>query len=106
AQIITGFVSFGSPHLHTARFEPWQWLMIITGALTLVTAALFWCVLLPDSPTDAWFLARRERAVTVLRLKVNQTGVGSKYFKKEQMIQVLLDPKTWLFALFSALNNV
>ncbi|KAJ7203332.1 MFS general substrate transporter [Mycena pura] len=105
AQIITGFVSFGSLHIHTARFEPWQWLMIITGALTLVTAALFW-FLFPDSPTDAWFLTPPERAVAVLRLKVNQTGVENKHFKKEQMIEALLDPKTWLFALFSALDNV
>lgn len=44
AQIISGFISFGSLHIHTTSFEPWQWLMIITGALTLVTAVAFWCV--------------------------------------------------------------
>jgi hypothetical protein len=55
----------------------------------------------------------------------NQTGVENKHFKMEQyvldaivifhdsctlyisrMIEALTDPKTWLFALFSALNNV
>jgi len=41
-----------------------------------------------------------------MRLKENQTGVENKHFKKEQMIEALLDPKTWLFALFSALNNI
>lgn len=58
-------------------------------------------------------------------LQVNQTGVENKHFKKEQcvfsrkllysadkthlpirMIEAFLDPKTWLFALFSALSNV
>lgn len=25
AQIISGFISFGSLHIHTPGFEPWQW---------------------------------------------------------------------------------
>ncbi|KAF7296994.1 MFS general substrate transporter [Mycena indigotica] len=105
AQIISGFISFGSLHIHTANFKPWQWLMIITGILTFITSLLFW-FFFPDSPTSAWFLTPQERAVAVLRIKVNQTGVENKRFKKEQMIEALLDPKTWLFALFSALDNI
>ncbi|KAJ7739470.1 MFS general substrate transporter [Mycena maculata] len=105
AQIVSGFISFGTLHIKTSRFEPWQWLMIITGILTLITSALFW-FLFPDSPTNAWFLTPAERAVAVMRLKENQTGVENKHFKKDQMIEALTDPKTWLFALFSALDNV
>ncbi|TFK61073.1 MFS general substrate transporter [Pluteus cervinus] len=105
AQIISGFISFGTLHIHTAGVEPWQWLMIITGILTLLTALAYW-FLFPDSPTNAWFLTPAERAIAVRRLKENQTGVENKHFKKEQMIEALLDPKTWLFALFSALDNV
>ncbi|KAJ7153330.1 MFS general substrate transporter [Mycena filopes] len=105
AQIISGFISFGTLHIHTSRFEPWQWLFIITGILTLITSVSFW-FFFPDSPTNAWFLTPQERAIAVMRLKENQTGVENKHFKKEQMIEALLDPKTWLFALFSALDNV
>jgi len=105
AQIISGFISFGSLHIHTGGFEPWQWLMIIAGVLTLITAALFF-FLFPDSPTNAWFLTPEERVKAIQRIKENQTGVENKHFKKEQMIEALMDPKTWLFALFSALNNV
>ena len=25
AQIISGFISFGTLHIHTKAFEPWQW---------------------------------------------------------------------------------
>jgi len=25
AQIISGFISFGTLHIHTSSFEPWQW---------------------------------------------------------------------------------
>ncbi|KAI0268093.1 MFS general substrate transporter [Gloeopeniophorella convolvens] len=105
AQIISGFISFGSLHIHTSGFEPWQWLMIITGTLTLITAVLFFCFF-PDSPTNAWFLTVDERAMAVQRIKENQTGVENKHFKKDQMIEALVDPKTWLFALFSALDNI
>ncbi|KAG6909275.1 hypothetical protein DXG01_001219 [Tephrocybe rancida] len=101
AQIISGFLSFGALHIKTKGFEPWQWLMIITGLITLVAAVSFW-FLFPDSPTSAWFLTRKERAIAVQRIKVNQTGVENKTFKKEQMYEALRDPKTWLFALFSA----
>ncbi|ETW84170.1 major facilitator superfamily [Heterobasidion irregulare TC 32-1] len=105
AQIISGFLSFGSLHIHTSGFEPWQWLMIITGALTLITSACFF-FFFPDSPTNAWFLTSEERAKAVLRIKENQTGVENKHFKKEQMYEAFMDPKTWLFALFAALDNV
>ncbi|KAJ7809990.1 MFS general substrate transporter [Mycena olivaceomarginata] len=96
AQIISGFVSFGCLHIHTKTFQPWQWLMIITGLITLVTAAAFW-FFFPDSPTTAWFLTPEERVSAVLRIK-------NKHFKKEQMWEALTDPKTWIFALFAATN--
>lgn len=105
AQIIIGFISFGVLHSKTGGFQPWQWLVIITGLLTLITAVAFW-FMFPDSPTTAWFLAPEERVTAVQRIKGNQTGVENKRFKKEQFYEALLDPKTWLFALFSALDNV
>ncbi|KAJ6595235.1 MFS general substrate transporter [Mycena vulgaris] len=105
AQIIAGFISFGMLHIKTDKFEPWQWLMIITGILTFITSVSFW-FLFPDSPTNAWFLTPHERAIAVIRIKENQTGLENKHFKKEQMIEALADPKTWLFALFAALTNI
>ncbi|THH32217.1 hypothetical protein EUX98_g1977 [Antrodiella citrinella] len=105
AQIISGFISFGTLHVHTAGFEPWQWLMIITGTLTLATAVAYW-FLFPDSPANAWFLTPEERAFAVARIKGNQTGVENKHFKMEQFWETLADPKTWIFALYSALDNV
>ncbi|KAI0059519.1 MFS general substrate transporter [Artomyces pyxidatus] len=105
AIIVTALLSFGTLHIHTKGFEPWKWLMIITGFFTLLTAIAFF-FLFPDSPTSAWFLTADERAKAVQRIKENQTGVENKRFKKEQMIEAIMDPKTWLFALFSALYNV
>jgi hypothetical protein len=105
AQIVSGFVSFGTLHIHTPGFEPWQWLMIITGIITLAVSVTYF-FLFPDSPTSAWFLTTDERRGAVARLRVNQTGVENKRFKRAQVIEALCDPKTWLFALFSALDNI
>jgi len=79
--------------------------MIITGSLTLIVAVVYW-FLFPDSPTNAWFLTHDERAKAVQRIRINQAGVENKHFKKEQMIEALKDPKTWLFAFFSGLSNI
>ena len=42
AQIIGSFIAFGTLHIKTGGFEPWQWLMIITGALTFIIAVAYW----------------------------------------------------------------
>ncbi|KAI0065989.1 MFS general substrate transporter [Artomyces pyxidatus] len=102
AQIVGGFLSFGSLHIHTGAFEPWQWLMAITGILTILTAVAFYCYY-PDSPANAWFLNEEERIAAIQRVKGNQTGVENKHFKKQQLIETLTDPKTWLFGFYALL---
>ncbi|KAI6010102.1 MFS general substrate transporter [Pisolithus microcarpus] len=105
AQIISGLIAYGALHIQTSGFEPWQWFMIITGTITLILAISYW-FLFPDSPTTAWFLTPDERVKAVQRIKENQTGVENKHFKKEQFIEAIRDPKTWLFAAFSVFDNV
>ncbi|KAI0043430.1 membrane transporter [Auriscalpium vulgare] len=94
--ILIGFVSFALLQSASSVLAPWQWLMIITGLLTLLWAVASW-FLLPDSPKSAYFLTEKERLIAVKRIIVNQAGVENKHFKKEQFIEVLRDPKTWLF---------
>ncbi|KAI9571433.1 major facilitator superfamily domain-containing protein [Boletus coccyginus] len=105
AVIILGFIAYGVLYTHTPNFMPWQWLMIITGTITLLTSVLFW-FFFPDSPTDAWFLTPEERIAAVQRIQVNQTGVENKLFKKEQFYETVKDPKTWLLAFFAAAANI
>lgn len=83
AQIVSGFLSFGVLHIETHGFAPWQWFFIITGVITLATAAAFF-MWFPDSPATAWFLTLEERAMAIERIKVNQTGVENKVWKKDQ----------------------
>lgn len=105
AIIFLGFVGFGVLHTKTHNFMPWQWLMIITGIITLITAVSFW-FFFPDSPENAQFLTPEERVQVVQRIKVNQTGVENKKWKREQFTEAFTDPKTWLIAVLGALLNV
>ncbi|KAF8684239.1 MFS general substrate transporter [Rhizoctonia solani] len=105
AQIVSGFLSFGVLHIETHGFAPWQWFFIITGVITLGTAAAYF-MWFPDSPATAWFLTPGERAMAIERIKVNQTGVENKVWKKDQFVEALTDYKTWLFALFSCLGTI
>ncbi|KAF9053058.1 major facilitator superfamily domain-containing protein [Panaeolus papilionaceus] len=105
AIIFLGFVSFGVLHSKTHEFMPWQWLMIITGILTLITSILFW-FFFPDSPTTAYFLTAEERVAAVKRIKSNQAGVENKQWKREQFIEAFCDPKVWIMALFAAVANI
>lgn len=105
AIILLGLVAYGTLHIHSGKFMPWQWLMVITGAITFVVAIAFW-FLFPDSPTNAWFLTPEERIIAVDRIKVNQAGVENKLFKREQFYECMTDPKTWLFFFFAAISNV
>lgn len=105
AVIILGFVSYGLLHTHMTTFMPWQWLMIITGIITLITSVLFW-FFFPDSPATAWFLTPEERVAAIRRIQVNQSGVENKHFKTEQFLETIKDPKTWLMAFFAGSANI
>ncbi|KIM48751.1 hypothetical protein M413DRAFT_437931 [Hebeloma cylindrosporum] len=105
AIIFLGFVSFGVLHAKTHKFMPWQWLMTITGIITLITSVLFW-FFFPDSPTTAYFLTPEERVQAVQRIKINQAGVENKHWKREQFIEAFTDPKVWVMAAFAAIGNV
>ncbi|KZS99641.1 MFS general substrate transporter [Laetiporus sulphureus 93-53] len=108
AIIMLGLVAYGTLHIKSSNVAPWQWLVIIMGAITFVVSILFW-FFFPDSPTSAYFLTSEEKIIAVERLKVNQAGVENKHFKKEQLFQMMecfRDPKAYLFFFFAAISNV
>ncbi|PSS31052.1 hypothetical protein PHLCEN_2v2384 [Hermanssonia centrifuga] len=85
AIIMLGLIAFGVLHITSDSLMPWQWLMIITGIITLIVSVLFWFYF-PDSPATARFLTPEERIIAVERIKVNQAGVENKHFKLDQCL--------------------
>ncbi|EAU90796.2 membrane transporter [Coprinopsis cinerea okayama7 len=101
-----GLVAFALLHIEgKTRLMPWQWMMIIMGLVTFVFGVIF-VIFFPDSPTSAKFLSEEERALAIQRIKVNQTGVENKRFKKEQFIETLKDIKVWYMVAFGFLSYV
>ncbi|KAH8716492.1 putative transporter PB1C11.03 [Beauveria bassiana] len=94
--ITSGLLSYGALHIHTSHFASWQWLMFLCGVVTVVFG-IFVYLMLPDSPLYAHFLTPEERAQAILRIKSNHSGIEQKHFKREQFIEAIKDPKTWLF---------
>lgn len=58
-------------------------------------------IFLPDNPVNAKFVSERQKAIAIDRVRGDQTGIENKTFKKSQMIEAFMDPKTWLMFLFN-----
>ncbi|CAK3947697.1 MFS general substrate transporter [Lecanosticta acicola] len=104
SSIFAGIVSYGIGHTHTS-IHPWRLLFLVLGSFTLLwSIALFF--LFPDSPMSCRYLSEREKYVCIQRVKSNNTGVEDKRVKWYQVRECLLDPKTWLLALFALAQNI
>lgn len=80
-------------------FASWRLLYIITGVITTVLAisSLF---LIPDSPSNAWFLNEEDRKICLARSKSNQQGYGNHVFKPAQFKEAMGDVVTWLIFIY------
>ncbi|CAE6411066.1 unnamed protein product [Rhizoctonia solani] len=106
ALITSGFLSFGVAHsAPNGKPARWQLLMIIYTGLTLIVGVWF-LLLFPDSPVKARFLTKEEKVKAVKRIQSNQSGIETKSWKHEQVVEAVKDVKTWLFFLFAAISNL
>lgn len=100
APVFTGFMSYGllwskGPVL------PWKLLHVVTGGLTLALAVWVW-IDYPSNPAEARFLTLEERVHVIRRVhKAQQSSIEQKRFKREQFVETLRDPVSWLFCLQS-----
>lgn len=92
-------------NIDSYSIEAWKILFITTGGITILLGILIFFHI-PNKPTEAWFLNEHEKYLVVERIRDNQQGFGSKEFKKYQLIEALLDPKTWLYFVLAIANNI
>ncbi|CAE6474481.1 unnamed protein product [Rhizoctonia solani] len=100
AQIVSNLMGYGALYFKSSLLAPWQWFTLINGVLTFATALAFY-LYFPDSISTARFLTEEEK-----RIAAERVYTESKDWKPEQFKEALHDPKTWLFATFSLLNNI
>lgn len=105
AYILMSFLGYGLSAITKSALAPWRILFLLLGLLTFVTgAAYLWY--LPDNQTNAKFLNDRQRLVAVERIRDNFQGVGNQVWKWYQFREAFLDPRTYLYVLFSLLMNI
>lgn len=97
AQIFGGFVAYGiaiGVEKHPAAIAGWQIIFLVIGLLTVAIGVIF-LIFMPDNQLNARFLTPKERLMAVERIRINQQGVGNRYWKRYQFMEALTDPMTW-----------
>jgi hypothetical protein len=101
----SGLVAFGIGKIDS-RTEAWKLLFIILGAVT-VTYGVLLIIILPDSPSKAWFLSVEDKKIALHRISGNQSGnVHEEKFSFDQMWQALKEPQAWLLVVYSLCQNI
>ncbi|KAI0676837.1 MFS general substrate transporter [Trametes maxima] len=105
AGIFGGFLAYGISFVSNRGFAPFKIIYIMLGAMAVAVgvAVLLW---MPDSPANAHFLSKEERVSAIERIRDGQCGTENKRLKKDQVIEALLDVRTWLIVLATLLTNI
>ncbi|KAG2118826.1 MFS general substrate transporter [Suillus discolor] len=100
-----GFVAYGISFYAGNALPPYKIIYILLGGLAVVIGiiVLIW---LPDSPVNASMLTKEERIAALERVRNDQGGTENKKFKKDQVIEALTDPRTWLVVLSTILTSI
>lgn len=56
---------------------------------------------MPDNQLNARWLSKEDRRLAIERVRINQQGIGNKYFKMYQLKEALMDPLTWAFTFYA-----
>ncbi|KAI1339769.1 MFS general substrate transporter [Xylariaceae sp. FL0016] len=104
ATIAASALSYGLGHIPSEHLESWQIIFLFVGLVTIVTAPFVYWKLDNDIPS-ARFLAEEDKPKAIERLRANQTGTGSREFKWRQVLELALEPKTYLWIALSLFLN-
>ncbi|SSD58622.1 probable Thiamine pathway transporter THI73 [Saccharomycodes ludwigii] len=104
--IVGGLISFGFQHYHGELFSSWQIMFLVVGLVT-VAFGILTLLILPDNATKAWFLKDEEKILVVEHIRSNQTGLETKFFKKNQIKELFLKDKlTWPMLLLTGCSQI
>ncbi|KAH7916345.1 MFS general substrate transporter [Hygrophoropsis aurantiaca] len=104
-QIVGGFIAYAISFYDGARLPPYKIVYFLLGGLAILVGivVLIW---LPDSPVNARMLSVEERIAALERVRNDQGGTENKKFKKDQVIEALLDIRTWLVVIATMLTDI
>ncbi|EXJ64983.1 hypothetical protein A1O7_01322 [Cladophialophora yegresii CBS 114405] len=102
--IVGALASFGFQHYTDKSFKSWQIMFLVFGIVTAAWGIVVFLIL-PDSPMASRF-NHNEKVFAIERLRENRTGIENKTFKREQLSETMLDPRTWLIVVIVIAGNV
>ncbi|KAK6365543.1 hypothetical protein LTS17_011262 [Exophiala oligosperma] len=103
--VLASFIAYGVGHIEDP-LSPWMWMFIILGILTFLWAFAL-LLLLPDSIEKAKFLSTEERKHAADRVIIAGTGrTANTKWKLDQVVECVLDPKSWLIFAMSLLTQI
>ncbi|CAJ2509557.1 Uu.00g145830.m01.CDS01 [Anthostomella pinea] len=91
ATIVASALSYGLGHIPSDRLESWQIPLRVLEARR--------------RHPSARFLSEEDKPKAIERLRANQTGTGSRDFKWRQVLELCLEPKTYLWIALSLFLN-
>ncbi|KAJ5102812.1 hypothetical protein N7532_003341 [Penicillium argentinense] len=92
--IVSSLLAYGLGHVKD-QVGPWRWMFIVLGLWTFLWGFAL-LLFLPDSISSAKFLTEEERRIAANRAVIAGTGMTEKTaWKWEQVLECLMDPKTW-----------
>ena len=87
-------INYGLGHISGGALNPWQYMYIIAGAVTLIWGIVLWWIF-PDSPQNAKGFSESERKLLLERVRANNAGSENKIFKPYQVREALVDYQLW-----------
>lgn len=104
ATMVASALSYGLGHIPSETLKSWQIIFLFVGLVTIITAPfVYWKM--DDDVASARFLTPHEREQGIERLRANQTGTGSREFKSSHIVELVLEPKSYIWIGISLLNN-
>jgi MFS family permease len=92
---VSPLINYGLGHINGGGLNPWQYMYIVAGSITVLWALVILFFMPPD-PIRARGFSDRERYIAVARMRANNSGVRNKHFKFDQVLESLRDIKFWL----------
>lgn len=88
-------IFFGLGQTSDHPLQPWRWIFVLLGAITVCVSVLVW-IYLPNVPNDTWWLSPRQRQHNTWRVVRSQIGSKDSTVRGYQIVEALTDLRVWL----------